>query len=164
MFIVLLFLAALPLIELYVLIQVGASIGALSTVLAVVFTAVLGLALVQRQGVAVLRDAQTALDREEVPVKQIFDGVFLFVAGISLLVPGFVTDALGFILLVPPLRALLGWRVWRWLQRRGGVHIVRGRRTVEAEYREIPDDEQDPEDPGSVPPLSDSRWGGGRRS
>lgn len=163
MFIVLLFLAALPLIELYVLIQVGASIGALSTVLAVVFTAVLGLALAQRQGLAVLREAQVALDRDEVPVKQIFDGVFLFVAGVSLLVPGFVTDALGFILLVPPLRALLGWRIWRWLQRRGGVHIVRGRHTVEAEYREVPDDEFDPDDEGTPPTLSDRRQGGGRR-
>ncbi len=93
-----------PLAEIYVLIQVGGLIGALPTVALVVFTAVLGAALIRIQGLATLARVRQALDRGELPAVDILEGVCLLVAGALLLTPGFVTDSVGFTLLVPRLR------------------------------------------------------------
>ena len=124
----------------------------------------IGAALIRRQGVGVYREAQLAMNREELPIKQLFDGFFLLIAGAMLLTPGFVTDTIGFILLVPPLRALIGWRIWQWMQTHGSMQFRMGRGTVEGTYRDVSD--QDDDGPGGagsgpqvLPPASDSRWG-----
>ncbi|MEN8176341.1 MAG: FxsA family protein [Pseudomonadota bacterium] len=113
-----------PLAELYLMIRVGDQIGALSTVLLVVFTAVVGVALVRRQGFAVLTRVQATLARGEPPALEMMEGALLLVAGLALLVPGFATDALGFLLLVPPLRE----RLIRAALRRMQVHTDVDRR------------------------------------
>lgn len=102
----LLFIAFLlvPLAELYVLIQVGGVIGALPTVALVVFTAVLGAFLIRSQGLATVARMRAAMDRGEVPAVEILEGACLLVAGALLLTPGFVTDTVGFVLLLPMLR------------------------------------------------------------
>ncbi len=100
----LLILVGAPLLELYVLIEVGSEIGALPTILISVFTAVLGASLVRIQGISVLLRVQKTLARGEVPALEMLEGAFLMMAGIMLLFPGFITDAIGFLLLVPPLR------------------------------------------------------------
>lgn len=97
----------IPLIEIYLLIQVGEIIGALPTIFMVVFTAVLGVALLRWQGLATLTRMQTAMARGELPAVTMIEGVFLLVAGALLLTPGFFTDAIGFALLIPPLRQSL---------------------------------------------------------
>jgi len=101
-----LFLAFLlvPLAEIYVLIQVGGVIGALPTVALVVFTAVLGATLIRAQGLATVARIRSSLDRGEVPAVEILEGACLLVAGALLLTPGFVTDSVGFLLLLPVLR------------------------------------------------------------
>jgi len=88
----------------YVLIEVGSEIGALPTILISIFTAVLGASLVRMQGVSVLLRVQKTLARGEVPALEMLEGALLMMAGIMLLFPGFITDAIGFLLLVPPLR------------------------------------------------------------
>lgn len=93
-----------PLAEIYVLIKVGSVIGAGATILFVVLTAVLGAALVRLEGLSTLQRAQLALQRGEVPAMELVEGMILLVAGALLLTPGFVTDAVGFLCLVPPLR------------------------------------------------------------
>lgn len=140
----LLFLAFLlvPLAEIYVLIQVGGLIGALPTVALVVFTAVLGATLIRSQGLSTLARMRAAADRGEVPAVEIMEGVCLLVAGAMLLTPGFVTDSLGFVLLVPPLRrsiilALLERGV---IQGRSGRTAAPGERpgpgrVIDGEYR-----------------------------
>jgi UPF0716 protein FxsA len=102
----LLFLAFLliPIAEIYVLIQVGTVIGALLTIALVVFTAVLGSVLIRAQGLATLARVRTAMERGEVPALELMEGMCLLVAGALLLTPGFVTDSIGFSLLVPALR------------------------------------------------------------
>ncbi len=100
----LLFFIAVPLIEIFVLVQVGEEIGALNTVILVVATAMLGLALLRRQGVKALQDAQRKMAEGTLPAKELVEGVFLAVGGALLLTPGFVTDALGFCCLIPGLR------------------------------------------------------------
>ena len=101
-----LFLAFLlvPIAEIYVLIQVGGLLGALPTIALVVFTAVLGSMLIRSQGLATLARVRTSMARGEVPAVELLEGMCLLVAGALLLTPGFVTDSVGFTLLVPPLR------------------------------------------------------------
>lgn len=99
----LLFVGA-PLVELYFLIEVGSVIGALPTILVSIFTAVLGGALVRMQGMSVLLRVRESLDREEAPALEMMEGAVLMVSGLLLLLPGFITDAFGFLMLVPPVR------------------------------------------------------------
>lgn len=96
-----------PLAEIYVLLEVGGLIGALPTVGAVVLTAVIGAALVRVQGFSTLARIRESLDRGEVPAVALVEGAFLLVAGALLLTPGFITDAVGFACLCPPLRRFL---------------------------------------------------------
>ena len=93
-----------PLVEIYVLLEVGGVIGALPTVGLVVLTAVIGAGLIRAQGLATLGRIQAELDRGELPAVGIVEGFLLLVAGALLLTPGFVTDTLGFLVLIPPLR------------------------------------------------------------
>ena len=86
------------------LIEIGSWLGAGTTIFLVVFTAVLGAALVRAQGFSTLRRVQEQLAQEQIPALEIMEGMALFAAGALLLTPGFFTDAAGFILLTPPLR------------------------------------------------------------
>jgi len=97
----------IPLIEIYLLIQVGEVIGALPTIFMVVFTAVLGVALLRWQGLVTLTRMQASMARGELPAIAMIEGVFLLVAGALLLTPGFFTDGIGFALLIPPIRRFL---------------------------------------------------------
>ena len=106
-----------PLVELYVLIEVGARIGAFSTIALSVFTAVLGGWLVRLQGFAVLYRVQGTMARGEVPALELLEGAMLLLTGLALLLPGFITDAVGFALLIPPLRRVL----ILWYLRRNGT-------------------------------------------
>ncbi len=106
----LLLFVTVPLIELYVLIKVGAGIGGLNTIVLCLLTAAIGGLLIRWQGLRTLLDAQRQLNRGEIPADHALHGFMLVVSGILLFTPGFITDALGFLLLVPAFR--------RWLIRR----------------------------------------------
>jgi UPF0716 protein FxsA len=103
----LLLFVGLPLIELYLLIQVGSVIGALPTIALSILTALIGGTLVRIQGFSVLMRVRDAMARNEVPALELLDGTLLLVAGLLLLLPGLITDVVGFLLLVPVLRRLL---------------------------------------------------------
>lgn len=96
-----------PLIEIYILIQVGQVIGALWTVFFVVLTAVIGVQLLKSQGLSTLSRAQHKMDSGEMPAQELMEGFALVIAGAFLLTPGFFTDAFGFLLLFPPTRQLI---------------------------------------------------------
>ena len=100
-----------PLIEIYFLIKVGSIIGAGWTVFAVVGTAVLGAGLLRIQGLSTLQRAQLSINKGEVPAVPMLEGVALAISGVLLLTPGFFTDTLGFILLIPVLRQSLIKRI-----------------------------------------------------
>ena len=108
---ILLLFIGVPLAEIAVFIKVGEAIGIAATVVLVILTAVIGVALLKRQGLAALADAQKALDAGRVPVDAVTDGVCLLLAGAFLLTPGLITDVVGFLLLVPGFRRGLA----RWL-------------------------------------------------
>lgn len=107
---VLLLFVLAPLGELYVLIEVGGEIGAGPTILLSLFTAFLGGWLVRMQGLSVLFRVQQTLAVGELPAVEMLEGAVLMVTGVLLLLPGFITDAAGFLMLVPPLRR--GLIIW----------------------------------------------------
>ncbi|MCP4388336.1 MAG: FxsA family protein [Gammaproteobacteria bacterium] len=96
-----------PIIEIALLIQVGGLIGLGWTIFLVVLTAVIGVSLLKHQGLSTLNRAQLKLEHNELPAREILEGMGLVVAGALLLTPGFFTDAIGFILLFPPTRIWL---------------------------------------------------------
>jgi UPF0716 protein FxsA len=93
-----------PFVEIYVLLQVGGLIGAIPTILLVVFTAVMGAWLLRRQGFATWQRFQSGLAQGEIPAYEMIEGPILLVGGALLLTPGFFTDTLGFACLIPTLR------------------------------------------------------------
>lgn len=106
---------AVPIVELYVLIEVGSHIGAVLTILLTILTALVGGLLMKYQGLQVLKDAQATMSQGLPPQQQAIEGVLIFIGGAMLLLPGLITDFLGLLLLVSPLRALIAKR---WLARR----------------------------------------------
>ena len=104
----------IPLIEIYLLIKVGGLIGAIPTISLVVFTAVLGALIIRFQGFSVMNRVRLTLARGDVPAIEMMEGAVLLVAGALLLTPGFFTDTLGFLCLIPPLRQkLIVWFIQR---------------------------------------------------
>jgi UPF0716 protein FxsA len=126
-----------PLLEIYVLLQVGSAIGALPTIAMVVFTAMLGVVLIRIQGFVTFMRFREKTLRGEMPAEEMFTGMALLLAGAFLLTPGFVTDSMGFLLLVPAFRRTILKRIME----RGmfAVHTQAGyqssQSTLEGEYR-----------------------------
>lgn len=92
---------ALPIIELVVLIEVGSAIGALNTIGLVLLTAIIGAALLKKQGLATLTRANQRINSGEIPAREMAEGLILAFGGALLLTPGFITDAVGFLCLLP---------------------------------------------------------------
>ncbi len=139
-----------PLVEIYLLIEIGSEIGAATTIFLVVFTAILGAFLVRVQGFSTLVRVQVQLAKGQIPALAVIEGVFLFVAGALLLTPGFFTDTVGFIFLTPPLRR----RIIKAILKRGMVrgfdsvarqarpgtestNAPRSKRVIEGEYKDL---------------------------
>lgn len=107
----LLVLVAIPLLEIALLVKVGQSIGFWPTI-GLLFAAVLaGAALIRRQGLGTLQRVMEAASDGRPPVASLLDGVVMVLAGALLIVPGFITDAVALVLLLPPVRALLVGKV-----------------------------------------------------
>ncbi len=105
---ILLIFIGLPLAEISLFIEVGGEIGAGSTILLTIATAVAGVTLARLQGFAVMARMQESMAQGQPPVAELVHGFFLFLAGVFLFIPGFLTDTLGVLLLLPPVRILLG--------------------------------------------------------
>lgn len=109
---------AMPIIEIAVLLRVGESLGWLLTLGVVIFTAILGTAMLRQQGLATLNKARQRMSSGEMPAEQLLEGMLLLIGGVLLLTPGFVTDAFGFACLIPWTR--------QWLARRIAARSVVG--------------------------------------
>jgi UPF0716 protein FxsA len=112
----------IPVVELSVLIRVGEVLGSWNTVALVILTAVVGVSLVRSQGLSTLMSVQKKLATGEAPGQEIVEGMMLAMAGILLLIPGFVTDLIGLILLTPITRAPLA----RYFYQRMQLKVVAG--------------------------------------
>ena len=111
-----------PFLLLLVFIKVGQAVGAGWTVGVLVLISVVGAWMVKREGVGVLRRARARIRAGEVPGNELTDGVFILFAGALLLTPGFLTDLLGILLLIPPVRAGIRRTATRSYRRRRGRH------------------------------------------
>jgi len=114
MLLFLLLFVGIPLFELYWLIEVGSYLGAIPTIFLTVFTAVLGGMLVRMQGLATAMRVQKSMAMGEMPAIEMLEGAVLLACGFFLLLPGFFTDILGFLALVPGIRR---WLVITFLKR-----------------------------------------------
>lgn len=134
----LLLFIALPLVETWLLIEIGNRIGALVTIALVIATAVVGSQLVRRQGLSTVREIQRRQLQGEIPAAPMLEGLALLIAGALLITPGFISDTLGFLLLVPPLRLELARRLLSGLFVPAGFGprgASGGGRIIEGEYR-----------------------------
>ena len=107
-----------PLVELYLIIEVGSLIGALWTVFLVLLTAVIGVSLLRIQGFNTLNRARQNMEKGTLPAMEMMEGIMLAVGGALLITPGFITDTLGFLCLIPATRRLM----IAYLVRRATIH------------------------------------------
>jgi UPF0716 protein FxsA len=117
----------LPLIELYVIVQVGQSIGLLPTIVLLIAISAIGTSLVKREGIKVYQDFTATLQRGEEPSSQIVQGFCILAAGVFLLAPGFISDVLAISLLLPPTRALVVATMSR--RHKDGITVIRATHT-----------------------------------
>ena len=124
---ILIILIAIPIAEIWLLLRVGSLLGVIPTIGLVILTAMLGVALLRQQSWVALSKAQEKMRSGQVPAKEIVDGLFLAVGGALLLTPGFITDTLGFVCLLPFARqGLIAWCVGPLLKRmmaNGSMHV-----------------------------------------
>jgi UPF0716 protein FxsA len=155
-----------PLLEIALFIQIGGWIGLGPTLALIVLTAVVGAWMLRQQGIGVLMRAQRQLAEGVLPVMEVFEGLCLVIAGALLLTPGFFTDALGALLLVPAVRRSLYQRLRHHIE----AHVVDVSRpahdrapgapgpTIEAEFEEIDNpDRRERREQDMPPPRGD--WG-----
>ena len=117
----------LPLVELYVIVQVGQSIGLLPTIVLLIAISAIGTSLVKREGIKVYQDFTATLQRGEEPSSQIVQGFCILAAGVFLLAPGFISDVLAISLLLPPTRALVVAIMSR--RHKDGITVIRATHT-----------------------------------
>jgi UPF0716 protein FxsA len=110
-------LIVLPVLELMLLIKIGQSIGVLATVALVLGAALAGVLILSRQSLSAVNRALQALSEGRPPVEPVLDGLFLMLAGGLLLMPGFISDVLALLLLIPPLRRAVAHATMRWALR-----------------------------------------------
>lgn len=123
-----LILIGAPLLEVFLLVKAGSAIGAFPVIGLCVLTAVIGAALLRLQSRDALNQLRADMEANRPPVEPAVHGVLLLAAAPLLLTPGFATDAVGFLLLVPAVRRIIGRRALRWLRERidrGEVNFVR---------------------------------------
>ncbi len=149
-----------PLLEIAVFIEIGGALGLWPTLALVILTAVLGTWQLRAQGLITLMRARDQVERGALPARELFDGACLLVAGALLLTPGFVTDAVGFLLFFPPVReillGLLARRMARHMQTRvfiDGDEVSTGQpnsSVIDGDYRDVTERSR-PDDPDVRP-------------
>ena len=104
---ILISIIAIPIIEILLFIKVGESIGSINTILLIIFTAVVGVYFARIQGLRTIKSGFLNLYQNKLPIYEIFSGASIAIAAIFLIIPGFLTDTIGFLLLIPFTRKLM---------------------------------------------------------
>src|ERR687887_1145588 len=113
----------LPVAEIYVIIKVGEAIGVLPTIALLILDGFLGAALLRHQGRAAWQRFNEALAAGKVPAREVLDGAMVIMGGAFLITPGFITDIIGLLLLLPPTRAIFRGMVARMARRRAAFSV-----------------------------------------
>ena len=105
----------IPMVELFLLIEIGKAIGTLEVILLTIATGIAGAALAKSQGLSILRKIQKEMAEGRIPAANFIDGLMILIGGIFLLTPGVLTDAIGFLCLIPWTRVLMKRLLTRWM-------------------------------------------------
>jgi len=134
---VILFIIGIPLIEIYLMIKVGGTIGAFNTIFLIFFTAVAGVFFARLEGFRALRSGFQQLVKNEMPIYEIISGAALAFAAFLLIIPGFLTDVIGFLLIIPFTRRILIKNISSKYKNKVDENIVEG------DYEETKQDNND---------------------
>lgn len=153
----LLLFIVLPAVELALLIQIGKQIGTLETLGLIIVTGMIGASLARRQGLQVLGQVQSEMQEGRVPGDALADGMIILVAAALLVTPGVITDAVGFLCLVPMTRRVVKALVWKWFESRvrsgqaqvyvftGGPQSPRRQDDIPVQYEVVDEEDAAPE-------------------
>ena len=134
---VILFIISIPLIEIYLMIKVGGAIGAFNTIFLIFFTAIAGIFFARLEGFRAVKSGFQQLIRNEMPIYEIISGAALAFAALLLIIPGFLTDFIGFLLIIPFTRKILIKNISSKYKNKVNENIVEG------DYEETKQDNDD---------------------
>ena len=126
----------IPIIEIYLFIKIGSQIGAFKTIFLIFFTAVVGVYYAKHEGLNTIKSGLTNMIRNQIPAYELISGAAIAFAAILLIIPGFATDILGFLLIFPPTRKLLFIRISKNYESKKSEK----KNFIEGEFEDIEDD------------------------
>ena len=135
---VLLTIILVPIIEIYLFIKLGAQIGAFNTISLIFITAIVGIIYARYEGLNTLKSGFSQLIRNELPTYEIISGAAIALAAVMLIIPGFATDALGFLLLFPLTRKLILGKFFKNFKKETTIN----KDYIEGEFKDIDDDKK----------------------
>ena len=133
---VLLAVILIPIVEIYLFIKIGSQIGAFSTIFLVFFTAVVGVYYARYEGINTLRSGMTQIIKNQIPAHELISGAAIAFAAVLLIIPGFATDLIGFLLIIPITRRLILGRLNKKFENKE----TKKRNFIEGEFEDIEDD------------------------
>ena len=134
---VLLAVILIPIVEIYLFIKIGSQIGAFTTIFLVFFTAVVGVYYARYEGINTLRSGMTQIIKNQIPAHELISGAAIAFAAVLLIIPGFATDLIGFLLIIPITRRLILGR----LNKKFKNKETKKSNFIEGEFEDIEDDD-----------------------
>ena len=142
MFLFIALFVLIPIIEISLFIEIGSIIGSFYTIILIFITAVVGVFFVRQQGVSTFQKLAFQLQNLETPVQTMFEGLVILISGILLITPGFFTDTLGFLGLIPFSRIIFIKLVASYILSRYGNHNNQDENAIEGEFIDIDEEEK----------------------
>tara|TARA_Y100001936_G_C15883095_1_gene563867 strand:- start:440 stop:868 length:429 start_codon:yes stop_codon:yes gene_type:complete len=136
---ILLWIILIPIVEIYLLIKIGSQIGAMSTILLIFTTAIVGVYYAKYEGLNTLKSGFIQLSKNEVPTYEVLSGAAIAFAALLLIVPGFITDVLGFLIIFPITRKFIFTRIIKKQE----SNKTQKNNFIEGEFEDIDDDNDD---------------------
>ena len=133
---VLLAVILIPILEIYLFIKIGSQIGALNTIILIFMTAIIGIYYARYEGLNTLRSGMSQIIKNQVPARELFSGAAIAFAAVLLIVPGFATDIVGFLLIMPITRELILGKVNKKFEKKS----TKKNDFIEGEFEDIDDD------------------------
>ena len=133
---VLLAVILIPILEIYLFIKIGSQIGALNTIILIFMTAIIGIYYARYEGLNTLRSGMSQIIKNQVPARELFSGAAIAFAAVLLIVPGFATDIVGFLLIMPITRELILGKVNKKFEKKK----TKKNDFIEGEFEDIEDD------------------------
>ena len=127
-----------PIIEIYLFIKIGSQIGAFSTIILIFLTAIIGIFYARYEGLNTLRSGFTQLIKNEVPAYEILSGAAIAFSALLLIIPGFATDILGFLIIFPLTRKLILGKLFKNFKKK----TTTNKNFIDGEYEDLEDDDK----------------------